>query len=100
MRSLSKSVSLDDPLPSLTAMLEGYASKMRLTDAEVGALPALISLRVISNCIYFVGRALGGEDSISSLTTRIGDYAKRVRWINANGEQLVRVLRNAYAQQA
>ncbi len=97
--SLSKYVSLDDPLPYLRDMIEGYAEQMRLTDAEIAALPALINLRVVSNVVYFVGRAISGEDDISSLTTRIGDYAKRVRWINANGQAMVKLMTDAYAKQ-
>lgn len=96
--TLSKYVSLEDPLPFLTEMCQGFAETApRLTDAEINALPELITLRVVSNVVYFVGRALSGEDQITSLTTRIGDYAKRVRWINANGAALIRVLNEAYS---
>jgi homoserine kinase type II len=96
--TLSKYVSLPEPLPFLTEMCRGFAQKARLTDVEIQALPELITLRVVSNAVYFVGRALAGEDSITSLTTRIADYAKRVRWINANGPALINILRQAYVQ--
>lgn len=96
--TLSKYVSLPEPLPFLTEMCRGFAEKARLTDAEIQALPELITLRVVSNVVYFVGRALSGEDSITSLTSRIADYAKRVRWINANGAALISILRQAYVQ--
>ena len=59
---------------------------------EAEAIPDLISLRVLSNVVYFTGRAVVGEDSISSLTSRAASYAKRVRWINCHRMALVGVV--------
>jgi hypothetical protein len=39
-----------------------------------------------------LGRALAGEDSIESLTSRAGAYAKRVKWVNANREAIVNTI--------
>ena len=89
---LSKYISADDPLPYLTDFILGFKEKMRLTEAECRAIPGLISLRVVSNVVYFVGRAIGGEDDISSLTTRAEEYARRIRWLDANGDKLIALL--------
>jgi homoserine kinase type II len=43
------------------------------------------------------GRAIAGEDSLESLTSRAASYAKRVRWVNANRDQLVAVIREKMA---
>ncbi len=74
-----------------TSNVAGYSSIASLSHDEVQALPDLIALRilrlhvarhtshvtrhashVISNVVYFVGRAVSGEDSITSLTSRAG----------------------------
>jgi len=49
----------------------------------------MINLRVMSNCVYFVGRAIAGEDSIESLTSRADMYAQRVVWVRQNKERIV-----------
>ena len=64
------------------------------------AMPALINLRILSNVVYFVGRALAGEDDISSLTSRAGTYAARVVWVNDNAEKIVGELKRAMAAAA
>ncbi len=56
-------------------------------------LPDLINLRIFSNVVYFTGRALAGEDSIESLTSRAASYAKRVRWVNANRDAVVSTIK-------
>ncbi|KAJ1624045.1 hypothetical protein T492DRAFT_882537, partial [Pavlovales sp. CCMP2436] len=61
----------------------------RLTRAECEGLPEMINLRVMSNCVYFVGRAIAGEDTIDSLTTRAGMYATRMEWVRANRQRIV-----------
>jgi homoserine kinase type II len=78
-------------MPYLRDFIQGYAEHGVLTPAEIQAVPALINLRVLSNVVYFVGRAAAGEDDINSLTSRAEAYAARVRWVNANG-QLIRDL--------
>jgi homoserine kinase type II len=52
-------------------------------------VPDLINLRILSNVIYFVGRALSKEDDISSLTTRLENYNKRVDWVYTNAGAIV-----------
>lgn len=77
--------------------LAGYSDVACLTLNEVNALPDLIALRILrfiarntfldicearhahlfSNVVYFVGRAVSGEDSITSFTSRTGFCAIR-----------------------
>ena len=91
--ALTKYVSEPDPLPIIDAFVRGYARHGRLTAAECEAVPDLCTLRILSNVIYFTGRALAGEDGIESLTSRAAAYARRVRWLEANADALRAVLR-------
>ena len=50
--------------------------------------------RIFSNVVYFTGRAIAGEDSLDSLTSRAATYAKRVKWVNANREAIRSTIRN------
>mmetsp|Transcript_19804 Transcript_19804/g.68221 ORF Transcript_19804/g.68221 Transcript_19804/m.68221 type:complete len:130 (-) Transcript_19804:48-437(-) len=77
-------VGAEDPLPLLVRFLEGFSEHAVLTQAECEALPDLINLRVLHNVVYFVGRAMTGEDTIDALTTRADMYAARTQWVNAN----------------
>jgi Ser/Thr protein kinase RdoA (MazF antagonist) len=69
--------------------VSGFAVHGKLTKTEIEAIPDLIALRVLSNVVYFVGRAIAKEDSIDSLTTRAESYANRVRWIFNNRQAIV-----------
>ncbi|GFR42782.1 hypothetical protein Agub_g3745 [Astrephomene gubernaculifera] len=91
--ALSKYVGEDDPLPLCQRFVTGFAQHGRLTEAEIAAVPDLINLRIFSNAVYFTGRALAGEDSLESLTSRAASYAKRVRWVNTHREQLAAAIR-------
>ena len=91
---LSKYVGEKEPLPYLLDFIAGFAERGVLTPAEVEAMPELIKLRVLSNVVYFVGRAAAGEDQLTSLTSRAEAYAARIRWVNANGQ----IIRDALTQ--
>ena len=81
-------------MPFFTDFIDGFAEKGELTDPEIEAIPDLILLRVLSNVVYFVGRAIGGEDDISSLTTRIENYCGRVDWLKKNGPAISAVIKS------
>jgi len=91
---LSKYAGEKDATGASTAMayfvdfIDGFADKGVLTPQEIALVPELINLRILSNVVYFVGRALGGEDDISSLTTRIANYCGRVDWVKANSQKI------------
>ena len=61
----------------------------KLTKEEAEAVPDLINLRILSNIVYFVGRHQAQEDNISSITTRIQNYEKRVNWVKENSDAIV-----------
>jgi homoserine kinase type II len=81
---LSKYVGEDDPFPLVDSFIDGYCENGELTELECLGLPDMINLRVLSNCVYFVGRAISGQDSIASLTSRADMYAQRVMWVREN----------------
>jgi homoserine kinase type II len=85
---LSKYVGEEDPFPLVDSFIDGYCEHGELTEAECRGLPDMINLRVLSNCVYFVGRALSGQDTIASLTTRADMYAQRVIWVNENKDRI------------
>lgn len=70
--------------PLIESFIQGFAEYGRLSRDECEGLPDMINLRVMSNCVYFVGRAIAGEDTIDSLTTRAEMYAARVVWTRQN----------------
>ena len=91
---LSKYCGEAEPAPYLTDFISGYCSTCyRLTAVEARAVPTLVVLRIVSNIVFFVGRALAGEDEWLQLTSRAENYAKRVRWLGGHGawisEQIV-----------
>lgn len=85
---LSKYVGEGDPYPLVESFIDGFCGSGLLTEQECRAIPDLINLRVLSNCVYFVGRAISGQDNISSLTSRADMYAQRVLWVNENKHRI------------
>lgn len=86
---LSKYVGEDDPFPMVDSFIAGFCEYGQLTEQECRGLPDMINLRVLSNCVYFVGRALSGQDTIASLTSRANMYAQRVAWVDENKERII-----------
>ena len=78
-----------DAMPYFDDYIDGYATTGQLTRPEAEAIPDLINLRILSNIVYFVGRHIAAEDDISSITTRIENYARRVEWVKSNGDAIV-----------
>mmetsp|Transcript_15709 Transcript_15709/g.21623 ORF Transcript_15709/g.21623 Transcript_15709/m.21623 type:complete len:399 (+) Transcript_15709:82-1278(+) len=85
---LSKYAGEPDAITYFDDFIEGYATTGVLTPEEARAVPELINLRILSNVVYFVGRAVAGEDDIASLTTRIQMYCERVDWVKANADRI------------
>eukprot|EP01036_Dinobryon_divergens_P031397 gene31397-40787_t len=86
---LSKYAGEKDAASYFGEFLSGYGEFSRLTAAEAAVIPDLVNLRILSNVVYFVGRALAGEDSLDSLITRADTYATRVQWIKNNRQAIV-----------
>jgi homoserine kinase type II len=78
-----------DAMPYFDDFISGYAKHGILTKVEAEAIPDLINLRILSNVVYFVGRAISEEDNISSITTRIQNYERRVTWVKENSVAIV-----------
>lgn len=58
-------------------------------------VPELIMLRILTNVVWFTGRAMAGEDRLDSLTGRADAYAKRIAWLKANHGALVAMIKQA-----
>ena len=85
---LSKYAGEKDAMAYFDSFVTGFAEKGLLTAEEIAVVPDLINLRVLSNVVYFVGRALGKEDGIEALTSRAATYAARVKWIKDNSKAI------------
>ncbi|KAG8471237.1 hypothetical protein KFE25_009658 [Diacronema lutheri] len=83
---LSKYVGEPDPFPLCRAFIAGFCNPQ---PTECEGLAEMINLRIMSNVVYFVGRAISGEDTIDSLTTRADMYATRMEWVSANRQRIV-----------
>lgn len=81
-------------MPYFEEYISGYATTGILTKEEAQAVPDLINLRILSNIVYFVGRHIAGEDNISSITTRIENYARRVDWVKEHKDEIVQMIVN------
>ena len=64
-------------------------------NVQVDLIPEMIKLRILSNVVYFMGRAVAGEDGFESLTTRAENYYKRLEWIDVNRQHIVDLVRHA-----
>merc|ERR1712187_536270 len=89
---LSKYAGEPDALQYFDEFVQGYAKTAVMTKPEAMAMPDLINLRVLSNVAYFVGRSIAKEDDISSLTTRIENYANRSQWIKTHAVTIQNII--------
>ena len=94
---LSKYCSEDDPFPFFEKFVDGFAVTGELTLMEIESICTLIRLRILSNVVYFVGRALAGEDTLSTLTCRIDNYCQRLRWVKTNEEKVVGLIKEKFS---
>jgi len=86
---LSKYAAEESPLELMQAYVSGFSECGKLTRSEAEAMPDLINLRIFSNVLFFIGRALAGEDTIEAFTKRARMYADRVVWVNSNRQAIV-----------
>jgi Ser/Thr protein kinase RdoA (MazF antagonist) len=93
---LSKYCSEKEPLGYFEQFVDGFAVHGELTSAEIESICVLIRLRILSNVVYFVGRALAGEDLLSTLTSRIETYCARLRWLKANESEIVALIKGKF----
>ena len=93
---LSKYCSENEPFGYFEQFVDGFAVHGELTNTEIDSICALIRLRILSNVVYFVGRALAGEDRLSTVTDKMETYCKRLRWLKINETQITSLLRNKF----
>lgn len=93
---LSKYAGEEKALEYIDEFMKGYSVAGRVNALEAKAIPDLINLRVLSNVAYFVGRSLGKQDSIDSLTKRIENYSERVQWVKDNEDAIVQTILKYY----
>jgi hypothetical protein len=43
--------------------------------------------------VYFVGRKIGGEDTVEPLTTRAEMYYNRLLWINDHKDEIIDIVK-------
>eukprot|EP01041_Mallomonas_annulata_P005582 gene5582-11242_t len=91
--ALSKYAGEKEGLTYFTELIEGFSEFIQLTENEIEAVPDMVNVRILSNVIYFVGRAIAGEDDILALTSRAQMYADRIKWINDNRADIVSMMK-------
>lgn len=72
--------------------LQGYGKFSTLNSDEVDAIPILIKLRILSNVVYFAGKAISKEDTFDMLATKVVAYAKRLRLLRPIEERFKSIL--------
>ncbi|MEH6996562.1 phosphotransferase, partial [Neobacillus drentensis] len=73
----------------INAFLSGYGQSLKLTDAEIEAIPVLIELRSLDVFIHFLGRYLDQVSSIDIVKEYIQKSAIRCNWIMDNKNKLI-----------
>jgi homoserine kinase type II len=71
------------------AFLSGYGQTLKMTEAEIEALPVLIQLRSLDVFIHFLGRYLDQVSSIDIVKEYIQKCAIRCNWIMDNKNKLM-----------
>jgi homoserine kinase type II len=74
----------------ITAFLNGYSSRIRLTEGEIHALPLLIQLRSVDVFIHFLGRYWDGVNSIETVKKYIRKAAQRISWILIHQDKFIK----------
>jgi homoserine kinase type II len=79
---------------SVWAFLEGFGSELRLTAAELDALPVLLKLRRLDVFLHFLGRYWDGVDEADVLQNQIHNALRVTVWLEqmkpALAEELIR----------
>jgi homoserine kinase type II len=81
----------------IAALARGYARALRLTEAEVAALPTLYQMRGYTSLIHRLGRARQGLSSMAHVVARAEAALDWMDWLAVNDGQLVSVVAEAMA---
>jgi homoserine kinase type II len=76
----------------IDSFMHGYAAYFQLTMMEIECIPDLISLRLLNNVIYYIGRAHAREDTTRSLISRAVNYQKKIIFLHKYREQIVQTI--------
>ena len=93
---LSKYCCEKEPFGYFEQFIEGFAVHGELTKTEIDSICTLIRLRILSNVVYFVGRAFAGEDLLSTVIDKMEAYCKRLRWLKNNESEITSLIRNKF----
>ncbi len=91
---LSKYAGEKEALQYFSDFIGGYFEYGVLNPFEMKVVPDLIILRIISNAVYFVGRFIAKEDTISTISNKCATYIARIQWIKANRDVIVTMIEN------
>lgn len=81
-----------EALQLFTDFADGYGVHGRLSATEASCIPDLIILRVLSNVVYFIGRAYAGEDTLEILVSKAETYYARIKWIHDNKQTIIDII--------
>jgi homoserine kinase type II len=81
-------------LGKINAFLSGYGQSIKLTEAEIEAIPVLIQLRSLDVFIHFLGRYWDQVSTIDIVQKYIEKSAERCNWITDNKNQLITLSNN------
>lgn len=82
-----------DTLRRAAAFCEGFRSRMRLSDEEIGLLPELMKLRMLDVSLHFMSRFNDGLDGAEVLETIVIGAGEACEWVRSHGAELTRLLR-------
>lgn len=76
----------------IAAVARGYARALRLTRAEIAAIPTLWAMRGYTSLIHRLGRALQGVSPMTHVIERAEAALAWEDWLRAHGERLAATL--------
>lgn len=79
-----------EPWAAVRPFCRGYARWMRLTEAEVAALPRLLRLRGAITVLWWIGRAAAGSAGL--VPDRIANLQALIRWLEHAEHRLVEMV--------
>jgi homoserine kinase type II len=71
------------------ALLRGHASALRLTEAEIQAVPDLLLTRAVGSVLWRAGRWRRGQAQLGDVTDRLHRLETMTGWLAGSGQQLV-----------